>query len=261
MGPQSTAPHPGATPPGLCLICRSNPANSGEHRLKASDIRARLPNLGPRNPVFVQRGRATNDPIISAKARILKYPKSLCSSCNDTLTQPYDLAWEKLSKYLHENWDSIVKRGYFDLSKPFRGHTRAAALDVHLFFVKLLGCKIHESNASIDLTPFSQALRTRTAHPEISLTLCANHVGRDRIAVQESTVHTWQDAQGRIDCAVWLYSVLPVAVKVHYLRTGTRPKVVGRPWHPRDTAKIVRLSQPVGAKVRLAKSDVFLTAN
>jgi hypothetical protein len=259
MGPPSTAAASGAISRDLCWICRSNPANSGEHRLKASDIRARVPNLGPHNPAFVQRGKATNDPIISAKARILKYPKSLCTSCNNTLTQPYDVAWERLSNYLHENWDSIVRRGYFDLSKLFRGCTRAAALDAHLFFVKLLGCKIHESNASIDLIPFSQALRARTAHREISLTLATDHTGLDRVVMQESTVHTWQYREGRIDCAVWMYSVPPVAVKVHYLRIGTRPKVVGRPWHPRDPAKIVRLSSPVGAKVRLAKSEVFLS--
>jgi hypothetical protein len=259
MGTPSAAPSPGATSPGLCWICRSNPANSGEHRLKASDIRARVPNLGPGKGVFLQRGRATNDPIISPKARILKYPKSLCTSCNDTLTQPYDVAWEKLSKYFRESWGSIVKRGFIDLSKPFPGRTGAAALEVHLFFVKLFGCKIHEGGGvPIDLTQLSQALLTRTAHPEISLTIAADDVGRDLVVVQDSEVHTWQDRQGRIDCAVWLYSVPPVAVKVHYLRAGTPPRVVGRPWHPGRTAKIVRLSPPLGAKVRLAKSDVLL---
>src|SRR5579871_744854 len=107
MSPPSAVSTSGVTPPDLCWICRASPANSGEHRLKASDIRARLPGLGRDNHVFLQRGRATNDPIISAKARILKYPKSLCTSCNDALTQPYDDAWEKLSKYLYEHWDSI----------------------------------------------------------------------------------------------------------------------------------------------------------
>ena len=74
MSPLSDASTPGATPPDLCWICRINPANSGEHRLKASDVRARVPGLGRDNRVLLQRGRATNDPIISAKARILKYP-------------------------------------------------------------------------------------------------------------------------------------------------------------------------------------------
>jgi hypothetical protein len=182
MSSPSAASTPGATPPDLCWICRSNPANSGEHRFKASDVRARVPDLGPDKCVFLQRGRATNDPVISPKARILKYPKSLCTSCNDTLTQPYDLAWEKLSKHLRDNWDSIVKRGFFDLSKPFPGRTGAAALEVHLFFVKLFGCKIYEGGAQIDLNPFSQALLTRTAHPEISLTIS---VGNQKAAAHQ----------------------------------------------------------------------------
>jgi hypothetical protein len=52
--------------------------------------------------------------------------------------------------------------------------------------------------------------------------------------------------------------VPPVAVKVYYVRTGTRPRIVGRPWHPGRAAKIVRLSSPLGAKVRLPKSEVLL---
>jgi hypothetical protein len=209
--------------------------------------------------VFLQRGRATNDAIISPKARILKYPKSLCTSCNDTLTQPYDVAWEKLSKYLHENWRSIVDRGSFDLSKPFPGRTGATALDVHLFFVKLFGCKIHEDGGvTIDLARFSKALLTRTAHPEISLTISADHIGRDLVVVQDSQIHAWKDSRGQLDAAVWMYSIPPVAVRVHYLRAGAAPKVVGRPWRPGNTAKIVRLSPPLGSKVRLGKSEVFL---
>jgi hypothetical protein len=43
--------------------------------------------------------------------------------------------------------------------------------------VKLFGCKIHEAGVLIDLSHFSQALLGRTAHPESSLTICADDMG------------------------------------------------------------------------------------
>jgi hypothetical protein len=54
--------------------------------------------------------------------------------------------------------------------------------------VKLFGCKIYDGGIQIDLNPFSQALLTRTAHPEISLTISANNIGSDLVVVEDSEV-------------------------------------------------------------------------
>ena len=147
----------------LCWICRSRQADSGEHRFKASDIRERFPGLSQQTPVYMQRdGRNTNKRVGTAGADTLKFIQSVCRQCNNTGTQRYDRAWERLSRYLHANWPRIARSDRLDLSKPFPGTTRDTALDVHLFFVKQFGCKIVESETNIDLTTFSNALITRT---------------------------------------------------------------------------------------------------
>ena len=200
---------PVSPPVPLCWICRTRPADSGEHRFKASDIRAVAPAVTQATPVFLHRdSKATNDRIGSAKADKLKFAKSICTYCNNTLTLPYDVAWQTLSAYLLASWPEIVKRGSFDLFKPFPGGTRKAALYVHLFFVKLFGCKLHAEGTPIDLAPFSTALPTGTSHPDVSITIANSGVGDGRVLLYESEVHTMADGTTRsLDGALWLYLV------------------------------------------------------
>ncbi len=238
---------PGTAVLPLCWICRTRPADSGDHRLKASDLRAGAPGLSQAAPVFLQRGRATNDRIGSAKADKLKYPKSICRDCNSTLTQPYDLAWETLSAYMQANWPVLVKRGSFDLSKAFPGGTRAAALNVHLFFVKLLGCKLHEGSAPVDLAPFSQALLKGSPHPGVAIKIADTDLGEGRMMLYDSAVHARLSPAGELHGAVWSYQFRRVLVTVMYIKAGASLKMVGYPWHPSRPSKIVKLSPDVGS--------------
>lgn len=170
-----------------------NPADSAEHRFKETDVRTRVPGLSRKRPVYGQQGRATNIPIGSASSRNLKFKKSICRRCNDTLTQPYDEAWQTLSAHLHGRWRGIAAARRFDLSKPFPGRTRAAALNVHLYFVKLFGCLIVEGNVPIDLKPFSYALLNRQPHSELCLQIInAAHVS-PIIAAQASDLYAMRN--------------------------------------------------------------------
>lgn len=236
-------------PVSPCWICGARPADSGEHRFKASDMRLVAPRVSQATPVFLQRdSKATNDRVGSAKANKLKFAKSICTGCNNALTQPYDFAWEQLSEYLLANWPMIVKRGSFDLSKPFPGGTRAATLNVHLFFVKLFGCKLHAEGKVIDLVPFSKALLTGTAHDEVNITVANSAVGDGRVLMYDSEIYTMTEkGSGELHGAVWLYLLHPVAVKVHYIKAGAKLHAVGHPWHPSRPGKIVKLSPYMGA--------------
>lgn len=231
-----------APPPALCWICRKHPAGSGEHRFKASDLRARAPGLAQDQPLFLQRGRATNDRIISAKSRALKYPDSMCLRCNDTLSAPYDRDWQTLSEFLAANWDSVFKRGAFELVSVFPGRTESAALNVHLFFVKLFGCKIHEGGVPIDLAPSSQALLGPGHHPEISLTVCADHRDPNLVAALDTPVDTWQHPREGVHYARWSYALPPFAVQVHYIKAGTPLRPPGHLWRAGHVGTLVNLS-------------------
>src|SRR5208282_3225475 len=232
----------------VCWICRARPANSVEHRFKASDVRARLRLISQQNPAYVHRGKATNHPIGSARNKALAFKTPICTECNNVGTQPYDEAWEKLSEYLHANWPAIVRRGQFDLSKPFPGGTRQTALDVHLYFVKLFGCKAAEENLPIDLKSFSSALMNRTAHPEIVLQVANAPAKRGEFVAYETEINIMREKSTQeIHGATWGYLIHSVAVKVSYIKTGALLHTPGWAWRPNASGKIVKLGPYMGA--------------
>ncbi len=231
-------------PTPVCWICKVRPADTAEHRFKASDVRSKTPTITQQEPAYLQRnGEATNTPIGSARSKALTFAPSICAQCNNVGTQPYDVAWETLSTYLHARWPHILRRGRFDLSKPFPGGTRSAALRVHLFFLKLFGCKINEEKAAIDLSAFSGALLTGTAHPEIILQIANCCVGRNQYVAYETELYTMREkSTGDLHGATWGYLIHPVAVKVSYIKAGAALHAPGWEWHPSNPSKIVKLS-------------------
>jgi hypothetical protein len=248
-----------ANPTPLCWICHQRPADSGEHRFKASDIRTKFRGLSQRSPLFLQRdGRATNKRIGKPEADALKFEDSICRHCNGTGTQPYDRAWEHLSQYLHANWKLISRLRYFNLAKPFPGRTREAALEVHLFFVKLFGCKIIESGTRIDLNGFSQALLDRKAHPDVCLQVVDATHRAPAIAAQDTDVYTTHNQRRELDGATWGYRIHPVGIKVHWIRRGAPLRVSGYAWHPSTSGKIVRLSPYEGATEPIAGPKAWI---
>src|SRR5437879_13656291 len=94
----STSPATSVPPTSPCWTCRVRSADSSEHRLKASDVRAVAPRISQATPVFLQRGsKATNDRVGSAKAGRLRFAKTIRTEGNNALTPPYDLGWERLT--------------------------------------------------------------------------------------------------------------------------------------------------------------------
>lgn len=232
----------------ICWICRSRSADSREHRFKASDIRRRLGKITQQSPAFLQRGRATNDRIGSARNRLLAFKSSICTECNNVRTQPYDIAWETLSEYLHSNWPSIVRRGRFTLSKAFPGRSANAALKVHLYFLKLFGCKIYEDKMPIELSSFSKALLTEEAHPEIVLQIADCNGDRETAVAYETEIYTMRDRlTGELHGATWAYLIFPVAVKVSWIKAGAPLYTPGWAWRPSAHIKVVRLAPYMGA--------------
>ena len=204
--------------------------------------------------MYLQRNfQPTNIPVGSAKSKTLMFRNSICEYCNSTRTQPYDVAWCTLSDYLRANWAVVRRNGRFDLSKPFPGGTRKATLNVHLFFVKLFGCKIVEDNIGIDLAPFSTAIMEGAAHPEVGVLIADDPVGEGKVLHFDSDVHTMTDkSSGELHGAMWMYNLSPIAIKVAYIRMGARLNAPGHPWHPSKPTKIVKLGPYIGATEPIA---------
>jgi hypothetical protein len=173
----------------ICWICHEHPADSGEHVPKESDI-AQL---------FGKNARLLKH-VSGARARLVQAPSSrefhsvrICRLCNNTRSQPYDEAWRTLSKYLDRNWSTIRHSRRIDLGRVFPGATRRGREDLHLFFVKLTGCRALEAQMPIDLTPLSRALMRREACPLVYLAV-GETVGRVNFDVAgPSHIHARSD--------------------------------------------------------------------
>jgi len=180
----------------------------------------------------------------SSKSRRLTSKAPICPSCNNSLTQPYDKAWEELSQYLQRNWGYIAKRGKFDLGRVFPGRTQQGALNVHLFFVKLFGCRIIEENIPIDVTTFSASLLQRRAHDEIYLIISETPSTPLKKFSNTSEIVSLSP-MGLSDAAGWMYTFSPVSLFVGYRSTKSSVRPRQNTWHPKVSGKCIKIGNYV----------------
>lgn len=219
-----------------CWIC-GNPANSGEHRLKASDMRVLYKKVSQQRPLYLHTQERRNLRINSiTRSSNLKFKAQLCHNCNTKLTAPYDRAWERLSKYL-QNCSGLKKGRVVKISNIFPGCIKQEMLNVHLYFVKLFGCAIKEFNIPLDIAPFQQAILNGEAHPKVKIAVGAN----GSMATGSSDLQLVRSFNGKSVFATWFYVVGNIAVNIMYAEpTEQRLGLVGA-WHPSTISKRLTL--------------------
>jgi hypothetical protein len=216
-----------------CWIC-GNAANSGEHMMKASDLRARFGHVAGNVPLYMHTPQRRNIPVKGIKSKLLHSQAPMCADCNGKRTQPYDFAWQELSTYLGRK--RLKVRDTIPLLDVYAGTVRKSLLDLHLYFVKALGCKLVEGGANFDAAGFAAALLGRHAHPNVFIAICPPF--RQKVKTLSTThIEALDDKLiGRTVFAVWLYSLDFVNVRVVYAEPNFRDRnaLIGA-WHP-DTA-------------------------
>jgi hypothetical protein len=178
---------------------------------------------------------------------------SLCADCELEFGQPGARAWQTLAEYLLAHWDTIRKLGRFDLTKAFPGDARAGALAVHLHFLTVLACRLRSSAVPLDLESFAHSLRTRRAHPDVSLLVADARAAPQTLLLHDAEVRLLRNQDGAVQSARWTELRHPIAIKVSYLKPGAplRP-APGEPWHPDRQRRLVRLSPYLGEASPLA---------
>ena len=135
--------------------------------IKGSDLRSYFGDISQKCPIFFHTKDKRNILVGSLKSKRFKSDALICNKCNSAVTQPYDRAWEALSIYLRSNWLDLLNSKKINLAKVFPGRVHKSMLYVHLYFVKLFGCRIVESGAPIDTRALSQALLNQKANKDI----------------------------------------------------------------------------------------------
>lgn len=115
-------------------------------------------------------------------------------------------------------------------------------LNVHLYFIKLFGCLVAEKSLPIDISGFSQAILTNTAHPRvyIGVTACAH--GLPFASVGYSDLCLTQ-TNGRTTYATWLLILDRFSIRVIYAEAGESRKGLVDSWHPSTISKQLKVSK------------------
>lgn len=220
-----------------CWICGAQ-ADSREHVVKASDLKLQFGNFSQRKPLFQHGGARKNVRVGSLKSNKLKFSASLCARCNNERTQPFDRAWEKLSSRLQNARRQSPPAQRVRVKSIFPGASEKSMLYVHLYFVKLFGCRIVESGIPIDIQPFSQAILTGKPHPYLYLEFgVLNDVqGKHAGITPIQAVNT----SGQSVFATFMYSVGKVGVASIFTMVPIR-RTTGDAWHPSKRLRVLEL--------------------
>lgn len=222
-----------------CWICGAD-ADSGEHLVKASDVRSVFGVVSQKKPLFFHTEEKRNQLIKGVKVSSLKSSAKICAKCNNQRTQPHDRAWEKLSLYLRLREPPFRVGDRVRLHKVFPGSVRDSVLGVHLYFVKIFGCQIAEHEIPIDIELFSEALLNGKPHPNIYLAICPQ-IDKGLKSIGRSAITT-EKLGDRIVFAVWFYILDKFTVRVMYAEPGERRHGLIDAWHPSSIRKCIRIS-------------------
>jgi len=211
-------------------------------------LRSYFPQISKDSQIFKhtdETDTSLNYRINSPKSSYLKLGYSICKKCNNELTQPYDYAWDILLEYLQKNWSIIIKNGSFSLANIFSKDSRKYARHVHLYFVKLFGCKLVDESVSINTARFSEALISETPHRDVFLTFAnAPEIPtNDELLGFISRVEFGNYDSCLPDIALWTYMLHPVSIRISYLSRSSPREYRLNAWHPSQPSTQVNLGR------------------
>jgi hypothetical protein len=220
-----------------CWIC-SNPADSGEHKAKKSDLRAVFGPISQGAPLLLNDAANKNRRVGSLNADAIKWKRMLCHTCNTARTQRHDQAWEALSNGLRSWTPSLRPGSVVRADRIFPNATAEAMLLVHLYFAKALGCLVVEaddSSSKIEVQRFAQAILDNRAHPDLYLALgIPQMVYRGPIVSASDPMILKDPRDDSAALATWFYNVDGICMLVAYapnMAVWARSQGL---WHPRD---------------------------
>lgn len=217
-----------------CWIC-GQIADSAEHMVKASDFRAVFGHVSQQAPVFRHSMQQRNTPVRGANAGNLKFSPSLCSYCNNARTQTHDRAWESLSHAMRTHRPPLKPGVPVPLQAAFQGRSRDEMLNVHLYFLKLLGCYAVEYAVPLPMQTLAVAILGGHPHPNVYLDFVAVASNAEKAEVVVGNI-TATNQGPRTVAATWFYVVGTAGVHVTY-HESSHPRPVRRlGWHPGDIA-------------------------
>jgi hypothetical protein len=223
-----------------CWICEINEADSGEHVLKKSVLDFILGKPSPTNKRFISHyhGRR-NTPVSSFKNKRFKFNKNICQRCNDTLTQPYDDAFDIFIRKLFNQKSLIINRGIINI-QSLCGNPQQKD-NLALFFMKAFGCLIVHHGVTINNCDF-QALRMSLLEGKVrsSNVFLSLHRDLKKLSVKNGTLVN-QLPYFYKDSITWTIDLDWISLILSY--PACPPKKYGCCWHLGDEKSKLKLGK------------------
>lgn len=134
-----------------CWWC-GNLADTAEHIYKKTDLErefGKKKEFIKNSPVKFKDQSTPTISIESSKSRVIKFPKNLCSYCNNIRSQPHDYAYDKFVDYFKSHEDEIYQSQTIDMSKIYCSNWKVEFSNLLKYFVKNFCCRIYELNIEI----------------------------------------------------------------------------------------------------------------
>lgn len=127
---------------GLCWWCH-NEANSGEHKYKKSDLLREF-GRGPYegNEKLVRRISGEMRKIQGPKSVEAKFESNLCQQCNNDVSQPFDIEYDKFVQFIKNNEDDIIDKKQFRFSDIYGQNWQDGRLNLLRYYVKHICCRL-----------------------------------------------------------------------------------------------------------------------
>ena len=213
----------------MCWICGTAEATTREHIAKRSDVKDII---GQGDRFFLHTAKSRNIPVNSLNSKKLKFEKSLCSHCNHTLTQPHDFAWEEFSSKIR-NWTPSIEPGRkIRANRIFKYDTTRKMRNIHLYFVKWMGCRIIEAgvplkiSSNISIESLSNSIRFNRAHPHLWISFGVSSGGN--ISSSDLDLASFS-AKMKYEYVASIYTVDGLSVRIRCCA-----KRIPDDWHPQD---------------------------
>jgi hypothetical protein len=124
---------------GLCWWC-GNPADSAEHKFKASDLRRIAGPTEEAGNVYNSSGHHQRGLNSLRKGPQIRWGQNLCKRCNNQTSQPFDRAYDKFVEFMLAHFDAVHRHRGIDWTDIYGQGWQQGVRHLSCYLVKQFGC-------------------------------------------------------------------------------------------------------------------------
>ncbi len=202
----------------ICWIC-GDIANSGEHKIKKSSLVKMYKNdFDKKTMLYCNENNNTVNKLPEANSKKLKYLNTICSYCNNSRTQNFDIAYDIFFNYCLLNKEMILRRRMIDFFDVYGESFPKLQTDLFKYFVKLFGCDLHANGNKVpqdlinllDKSHFKTGLKISFAINETNYYLNNNIMGigtlsttQENLILKNIDIYKWSTYFSYIQICYW----------------------------------------------------------